>query len=204
MKKQVTTFFIVILICMLLIPNLIYSQLGVGIDKGIKVGLNMATLGGDDAEGPGVTLSSRTGISAGAFVVVNLAMISIRPEVLYTMKGTKFEVNSVEGTAKLDYVEVPVLLQYNLPLPGPISPSLFVGPALAFKLSAKQEVNGTETDIDSVKSTDLGLVIGAGITLNNMLTVDVRYVLGLSSLDDSPLEEDKKNQVISLMVGYMF
>jgi hypothetical protein len=202
MKKQITIFFIVTLVLMLLVPNLVYGQ--VGINKGIKVGLNLATLGGDDADTYG-SLSNRTGISAGGFVVLNLAVINIRPEILYTMKGVKAELNTVETTMKLDYLEIPVLLEYNLPLPGPVSPCIFAGPAFAFKLSAKAETGSQEVEMDSlIKSTDLGLVIGAGVTLNNMITVDVRYVLGLSSIDDSPVELDVKNQVISLMVGYMF
>jgi hypothetical protein len=202
MKKQITIFFIVTLVLMLLVPNLVYGQ--VGINKGIKVGLNLATLGGDDADTYG-SLSNRTGISAGGFVVLNLAVINIRPEILYTMKGVKAELNTVETTMKLDYLEIPVLLEYNLPLPGPVSPCIFAGPAFAFKLSAKAETGSQEVDMDSlVKSTDLGLVIGAGVTLNDMITFDVRYVLGLSSIDDSPAELDVKNQVISLMVGYMF
>ena len=208
MKKQMTLFFIVTLVFLLLSTNLIYSQ--VGINKGIKVGLNMATIAGDDNKIGGISPDSRMGFSAGGFIVLDLTVISIRPEILYTMKGACYEATvgnvKFDATLKLDYLEVPILLQYNLPLPGPVSPSLFAGPALAFNLSAKvvEETSDTEEDIEDVKSTDLGLVIGGGVVLNNKITLDVRLVMGLTSIDDSGADDDVKNQVISIMAGYMF
>jgi len=64
-----------------------------------------------------------------------------------------------------------------------------------------------EEDIDDVKSTDFGLVFGGGFDYEmgeGFLTFDARYALGLTSLDDSDLEEDIKNTGIMFMVGYGF
>ena len=204
MKKLLTILSIVTLVFLFLLPNLAFSQMG--ITKGVKVGLNLATVTGDDVDyvaGP-VTISpgTRTSFSVGGFVILNLpGMLKVRPEILYSMKGAKYDTPIGDATMKLDYLEVPVLLQYNL-IPGPISPNIFAGPALGIKLSAKGESpGGAEEDIDDVKSMDLGLVIGGGVILNDKFTVDLRFSLGLSTIDDSDNEADIKNQVISLMAG---
>ena len=62
-----------------------------------------------------------------------------------------------------------------------------------------------------MKSTDFGLVIGAGVDFGlgvpgtGKITLDVRYSLGLSTIADVEGEEvDIKNGAFSLMVGFSF
>jgi serine/threonine-protein kinase len=54
-----------------------------------------------------------------------------------------------------------------------------------------------------VKIMDFGLIFGAGVEFGK-ITVDARYNLGLTTIDDSEEEADVKNSVISIMVGYSF
>jgi len=101
------------------------------------------------------------------------------------------------------------------PSPGGVKPCLFAGPVLALKLSGKMKAEyageSEEEDIEDedMKSTDFGLVIGAGLDFGlgapgmGKLTVDIRYSLGLSTI--STFEgDDVKNGVFSLMVGFSF
>ena len=54
--------------------------------KGVKLGLSMATLTGEDSEG----LDSRIGLAGGAFVRVPIGeQLSIQPEVNYVQKGPR-------------------------------------------------------------------------------------------------------------------
>jgi len=187
--------------------------------KGLKAGLNIANLRGDDME----DWDSKMGFSAGGFITYSINdMFAIQPEVLFTMKGAKYEEEilgeTLKATTSLNYLEIPVLAKLSMPTQGSVKPNLFVGPSLAILLSAKGKVEyageSEEVDIkDDTKSIDLGLVFGGGVDFDlgpdkGKLTADVRYTLGLTSIDESPEEVggpyDVKNGVISLMVGYSF
>ena len=173
----------------------------VGLSKGIKGGLNFANFHGDDVDGN----SSRKALVVGGFVKINLLnIIAIQPEVLYSGKGSEFEVNSNKSTTKITYLEIPVLLRINAINAGVLHAGLIGGPSFAFTLSAKND----DTDIkDTIKSNDMGAVIGIGADIGAgviSLVGDVRYTMGLSSIDDSGADLDIKNGVFSVMLGIGF
>lgn len=195
--------FIVALILLLIIGFNTQSlaQAPVGISKGIKGGLNFANFRGDDVEGN----SSRKALVVGGFVKINLLnIIALQPEVLYSGKGAEFEVNSNKTTTKITYLEIPLLIRLNTINAGVLKAGLIAGPSFAFTLSAKSD----DTDIkNSIKSNDMGAVVGIGVDLGAgviSLTGDVRYTLGLNSIDDSGADLDIKNGVFSVMVGIGF
>jgi len=178
----------------------------VGISKGIKGGFNFANFRGSDVEGS----SSRKALVVGGFVKVNLlSIIAIQPEVLYSGKGAEFEENSTKATDKITYLEIPVLVRVNAINAGVLKAGLIGGPSFAFTLSAKRTIEASgqshEDDIKkSIKSNDVGAVVGIGVDLGAgviSLTGDVRYTMGLSSIDDSGADLDIKNGVFSVMVG---
>ena len=194
---------------------------------GSKGGLNLAKVSTDGFDFDGVVienLTSRTGLVAGAFGSFGIAEnLSIQTEVLFSQKGAKFDTSmtvqgitaDVELLFKLDYIEVPVLLKYSIPVQGSIRPNLFCGPALAIKSVSKLKVtasalgqSASETiDIEDVKSTDFGVVFGGGLDIvvgNGRIVLDGRYTLGMSSIDDSSDNEDIKNRAISVTAGYAF
>ncbi len=167
-----------------------------------KGGLNMGTIGGDDAEVFG-TPSYRTGFVAGAAFKLNLVVLTIQPEILYVQKGNVYKDVPlaaltglpIAGTAKLtnkaDYLEIPVLVKLS-PLPLPVvKPYVEAGASYAILLGAKMQVEyqgqSEEEDIkESVAKSDLSLIVGAGVDLSLGvfgLNVDVRYVHGLTKLD---------------------
>ena len=206
---------------MFLLPN---SSLASGIKGGFKIGASMAKLHGDDVEDLtdlfGEDQKSRIGFCAGGFITFNITdMFAIQPEVLYTMKGTKYEEEILGETLKvwikLNYLEIPVLVKIIVPTPGGVKPFLFAGPVLALKLSGKAKfeygAESEEEDIEDedIKSTDFGLVIGAGVDFGlgvpgtGKMTLDVRYSLGLSTISEFE-GDDVKNGVFSLMVGFSF
>jgi hypothetical protein len=139
-------------------------------------------------------------------------LFAIQPEAYYTMKGSTREIDNVQLTFSVDYIEVPVLLKLIIPLKGSnIRPSVFAGPSVSFNTTAKTkiEVDGEseEEDIDDVKSTEYGLVFGGGLGFmigKNELGFDIRYILGLSTLDDSDFNGDIKTTVISFNIYFGF
>ncbi len=183
------------------------AQMEIG--KGVMAGLNLANLGGDDVE----NVDTRTAFKVGGFVSFPVSeTVNIRPEVYYTMKGAtqKFDYmgTTVKLTYKLSYVEIPVLLRLNLPLENAsVLPGIFVGPALAIKtggkVKAEAEGQSEESDIEDMKSMDFGVVFGLGVNVSGFM-LDVRYNLGLTTIDDSADPDDVKNRVLSFNIGYGF
>jgi hypothetical protein len=204
---------------------------------GLKAGLNMASFGGDngDADFWEVELDKKMkmGFTAGGFVTYSITeMFAVQPEVFYTMKGVKYEGDDWTTTFTYNYLEIPVLAKFTIPTEGNISPNLFVGPALGINLSAKykEEYDGQteEGDVEDypfefggwpkAKSTDFGLVFGAGVDIgmpHSAITIDGRYTLGLTSNSEDyeweydgevieTCECDITNSVISFTVGYSF
>ncbi len=207
MKKRGTV--LIMLAALLFMTNGI-AQMQIG----PRAGLNIANLAGDDADFLGESLDSRTGFNGGIFFMYQFSdLFAIQPEAYYTMKGATLSINSVDLTISLDYIEVPVLLKLVIPVKGSnIRPSIFAGPSVGFNTTAKVKVEADgeseEEDIkEDVKSTDFGLVFGGGIGFmvgKNELGFDIRYILGLSSIDDSSDEVDLKNTAFSFNVYFGF
>jgi len=180
---------------------------------GLKAGANISNLIGDDA----IDTETKTGFAAGVFFMYQFStMFAIQPEIYYTMKGAT-EKQSISGvtvdfTYTLDYIEIPLLLKLLIPIQGSsINPAIFAGPAIGINTTAKfkAEAQGQtlEEDLEDVKSTDIGLVVGAGIGFpvgENELGFDLRYILGLTTIDDSADEFDIKNSVVNFNVYFGF
>ncbi len=179
----------------------IHAQ-GMTTELGVKGGVNFADFGGDDATG----VESRTRFVGGAYAGFGLSdLITIQPEVLFSMKGAESNDPSDPGEVKLDYIEIPVLFRVNVPVPNsPVRPHVFVGPAVSFETGCTLVVGGLEEDCESgsTKTTDFGAVFGGGVDFlvgGARVGLDVRYNLGLRSLDNSTSPDDVKNRVLSIM-----
>jgi hypothetical protein len=189
---------------------------------GVKGGLNIADVGGGDAPSTGET---KTGFIGGGFLELQFGNIfAVQPEVLYTMKGIENFSGTPDSEIKLSYIEVPVLLKVNVPIEGSnIRPNFYAGPVVAFEGSCKVTDPGTSVDDEDCDaaaaapafddepfetvSTDFGLVFGGGLDFligGAEVGADVRYTLGLTTIDDADDPDDIKNQVISFMVTVGF
>jgi hypothetical protein len=180
---------------------------------GPKAGLNIANLVGDDVEEFHLGEDSKTGFTGGIFFMYQFSnLFAIQPEVYYTMKGSTREIDNVQLTFSVDYIEVPVLLKLIIPVEGSnIRPSIFAGPSVGFNTTAKFKIEADgeseEEDVEDVKSTEFGLVFGGGVGFmigKNELGFDIRYILGLTTLDDSDFDGDIKNTVINFNIYFGF
>jgi hypothetical protein len=85
--------------------------------------------------------------------------------------------------------------------------SLELGPQIGFLVSAKAKSGGESEDVkDELKSTDVSLNFGAGYDITPNFMIGVRYSLGLTRLQDEifPGEDESKNSVFQISVGYKF
>ena len=204
MKKFFTLLFI-----LFVFVSLSQAQMQIG----PKAGLNISNISGNDAGSP----DSKTGFCGGLFFMYQFSnMFAVQPEAYYTMKGAK-EKESIEGytataTVSLDYIEVPILLKLVIPIQGSaVHPAIFAGPAVGFNTThkVKVEIEGqsAEDDIPDIKSTEFALVFGGGVGFpvgSNELGFDVRYILGLTTVDNSVESYDVKNNVINVNAYFGF
>jgi hypothetical protein len=163
---------------------------------GIKGGLNFAKVNESG-------LDNKTGIHAGAFLLVKASKIGIQPEIIFSRQGFTEPDPLGKFKTEIDYINIPIILKMYLAA----GINLQVGPQFGFVSSAKQEIPsvGGKTDMDIkefVKGTDLSLGLGLGWDLPFGLTIDGRYNLGLSKVNDDNGGDDIKNQVIQISVGY--
>jgi len=190
---------------------------------GVKAGVVMANMSGDGwdtiEEFDSVTIEKKflMGMAGGLFVEFPLGTsgVSLQPEFLYVMKGSKGETTEDGETytmkLKNDYIEVPVLIKYNFTSAGKASPFMFVGPVAAFNIGSKIMVEDPpaedstlgDKDVENAKGLDFGLTIGGGLGLamgqSGKLTFDLRYTIGLANVyedaDDSIDDSGKINLV---------
>jgi len=179
-----------------------------GLSFGLKGGINLSSASGDWAQGA----ESRSGIAGGGFITLGLLpSFAIQPEILYSQKGYKLSGDAAGvpwvGEYRINYVEVPVLAKFSFGVL--VKPYIVAGPYYATKISGswKETVGDTTTTgtMDYVKNSDLGFVLGAGISTPVKLSLDVRYSNSLSTIfveDIDGTTHDWKNSNISVMVGY--
>jgi predicted porin len=196
MNKIKTTIFVLALIGF---SNLALAQAQFAV--GIKGGLNFANI---DVKGTVATnYNNRTGYHGGAFALIKVASFGIQPELIFSKQGTKYSVNTTDYEANFDYINVPIMIKFYLPL----GLNLQAGPQFGFLTTAelKQKAGSVSTTQDAknfYKSNDTSISMGAGWDLPFGLTVDARYNLGLSKINAGTNNNDTKNQVFQVSVGY--
>lgn len=169
---------------------------------GLKGGPNFSNV--DTKSTAGENYNSRTGFHFGAFTLIKLTKIGVQPEILFSQQGTTVRVNSKDYNSNYTYINIPVMLKIYLAA----GLNLQLGPQFGFLTKAEREaptVTGTTTteDIkDELKGSDLSAGFGAGWDLPFGLTIDARYNLGLSKINDKSTSQDAKNQVFQVSLGY--
>lgn len=173
---------------------------------GVRGGVNMADITGDDAEG----LGTRNRFMGGAFYGIDWEDFGVRIDGLYVQKGAEGDFAAPDGDVhetiiRLDYLELPVLFMVGFPTGDEFAVNLFAGPTFGFNLKAEAEIpeHGETVEMD-VETFELGAAIGGGFEyiLSSMSFVaDLRYAMGGSSISD---EFDGKNSGVGVTVGVKF
>jgi len=172
---------------------------------GVLAGANFAKLTGDDLSSLG--LESRTGFVGGLSADFHLAPhVGLEVDGLYSQEGAA--ISNPDGTLKLDFVRVPVLLRYSFPTHTSVRPFVLLGPSLGFKVSCKATSDSDSENCDDtgtdVKSFDFAGTIGAGLGFKvgkQELSVQGRFNKGFTNIISGA---DAKTQNFSLMAGFTF
>lgn len=111
---------------------------------GIKGGVASSTVYGDAVADDSESL---TRFSAGASLELPVGpMVSIQPEVLFSLKGSRV-LGEDAGDMRLSYIEIPVLAKVSFGT-GAMRPSIFGGPAVAFKTGCEIEFVGASEAVE--------------------------------------------------------
>lgn len=196
---------------------------------GLIVAGTLASWSGNDAEILGEALSGTSsahsvlGYSLGAFLEIRLNnSFVLQPELYYTNKGCKYTGTltyddyddsysfDAEYLFKLNYIQVPVLIKIS-PLSKKMAPTFtaFAGPYLGFetgsiiklKVSYEGESESDKMDFEDIESTDLGVIVGAGLMFSSGLQFNVQYQKGLSKVIP---DADVYNSVYMATLGFTY
>jgi Outer membrane protein beta-barrel domain len=202
-----------------------------GVRFGFRAGLNVADLQGDAVQSfttlagyaPDGSISKqlRPGFYAGVFATLPLGPgFAIEPGITYAEKGAvlkgtlpfpalDFLNANVTGTARLAYIDVPVLAKVFI-TPGFY---LYAGPQASFLVSGKARVDASvlgfsayKQDFDvanQLRKVDFAAVGGLGYQFENGLGLSAGYDYGFTSLDSNNRFQ-AYNRVAKVGLSYSF
>lgn len=169
---------------------------------GAKAGANLVKVDGKSFKD-----EFRYGYHIGGFSEIVLTKdrkLSLQPEVLFSQYSTSLDsnfksvyqnvINSNQSHVKLNYLSIPILLNYKLI--GPIY--LQAGPA--FSVLMDQSRTFLQNGGDAFKKGDFSMIGGAQVKLAK-LYLSGRYVVGLANINDIDNKDKWKSQAIQLSVG---
>jgi hypothetical protein len=168
------------------------------VNIGIKGGVNVYNIKNSND----VKYDPRFGLHFGLLGHIHLnSRLALQPELVYSTQGAKTKIGSDNMMYNLDYINVPLLLQYMFDN----GFRLQAGPQLGFLIRAKTKVNDTTVDIkDELKPIDVGLSVGASYVFPPTgFGLDARYNFGLSSINKES-NVTSTNRGFQLGVFYIF
>jgi hypothetical protein len=167
-----------------------------GVSFGVKAGVNIASLTGDDTD----DLDGRTSFHVGGAVNIPVSeLFAVQPEVVYSAQGFTLSEEGMDITGKLDYINVPILADFTLAE----GFSLQGGPQVGFNITKEFEADGVSVEIEEVESVIFEAAVGAQYRLPIGLFFQARYVFGISNAS-SDSDFDIKNSVASVSAGWFF
>lgn len=197
---------------------------------GPQAAVNFSSASMDKDETEGMKKSMKPGFSVGVASEIQLSKsLTLRPSLNYMQKGVKMEgsgqteLGSYSGEMKvyMNYLELPVVLAYNITTPG--SRIYFgAGPSVGYGISGKSKANFTvtfpgfpsetqseeadtfkkeEEDGAGFKRLDVSANVIAGVQFNNGLFINAGGLFGLNNIG----AEDSKYRNIGgqLTVGFL-
>lgn len=176
---------------------------------GFHGGANFTRFGGSN-------LDRDTGLNVGASILWPLSeSFGLQIEASYSEKGTSGRNGPLRAKISLDYIDIPVLLRYALPLSGPVGVHLYGGTAISFEVDCSISASLGEimvssdcetNDLDFTTQTiDFGMMTGAGIdyTLSSgiNLVVDALWNFGVNNVAEDFLRARNRTFTVRTGVG---
>ena len=164
-----------------------------------------------------MSIADRPGLAVGfvggaEFEYQATDLLSLSFGTLYSQQGIKNNVDGVDGTVKMDYINMPVLLNFyvvkGLALKTGIQPGFEVNDKVKVTTSGTTVEMGLEKALKaagvdcSVKSVDFAIPFGLSYEYRNF-QVDARYNLSLTKAVEAD-GESARHSVFQITLGYKF
>ena len=169
---------------------------------GVKGGLNGANgiIANDEDNNQ---VDGRIGIHAGFFMEVPISpKVSFQPELVYSMQGDGVKYGRTTFTMKIDYINLPLIFKINV---WQQRLSIDVGLQLGYMISAKISGGGETDDLSDyydLNKFDASFGLGMSYKLTDKFDLALRVNIGATNVIKD--EEDNRNMVFQLGVGYKF
>jgi hypothetical protein len=165
---------------------------------GLRGGLNLSDIHATETN----SLNTRASVFIGGLAHIHLSKtFAIQPELDYSCQGATQNTDGGDVTWRLNYVNVPVLLQYMFDNGFRIQ----TGPQLGLLASAKRKAGGNINDIGNNFTTgDFSWSLGAGYLTQSGLGFDVRYNLGINNINNTGSADKMQNRVFQAGLFYQF
>jgi hypothetical protein len=180
------------------------------IEFGAQVAPTIVNLGGEDASGELVKVAPRLSFAVGGVFGVRIhELIAARSELVLIRKGSDTEIDGMRlRTYMFDYIQVPLLVQFDIPLRHRIRPYVSGGVGMSWLLDARsKEEDGSIRERDNIRSTDIGVLLGGGAAVPfswGILSLELRYDHGLVTIDDAGDGDIVQTRAFSFLLGYRF
>lgn len=173
-----------------------------------KVGLNVATMTNDD------DAKVRVAFVGGLELEYNVASnFSFSFGALYSQQGCKGKSEGYDATIKMDYINVPLMINYylsdGLALKAGIQPGFLINDKVKVSANGVSAEVGIEESLHAagidakLNSMDLSIPIGISYKFNN-IQLDARYNWGMTKIIKGSGIEPSKNSVFEFSIGYVF
>jgi hypothetical protein len=163
---------------------------------GLKAGINASTLNVKNQD----VFEYKLGVHAGGLAHIHLTQhLALQPEILYSNQGGK--VRNADVKHHVNYISVPVLAQLMFG----DGFRLQAGPQVSFLTGAKrQDENNNKLNIkQSYEAVDFSIAAGLSFVSSSGLGADVRWLFGLTNINDVPPRTPTKNSMGQLGVFYL-
>lgn len=185
-----------VLIITLSISTIGFAQFGFG----VKAGANIAKIDGKSFED-----EFAYGYLAGAYVEVGKGKISFQPELIFSQTQAKVDSNfqviyqgafnaASDGEVKLNYLSVPLVLNYNL------GKSLRLQAGPQFGILMDNDKTLFQNGQSAFDKGDLSMLGGAELKFSRF-RITGRYVVGLNNINDIDDKDQWKSQAIQVSLG---
>ena len=171
-----------------------------------KVGFNFATMTNDN------DASTRTAFTLGGeFGYVATPKVTLSFGAMYSQQGCKGKTDGINGTIKMDYINLPVVAACKVT--DNLSVKVGLQPGFLVNDKVKVNANGVTAEVGledsyraagmnvSLNKFDLSIPVGISYDFDN-IQVDLRYNAGLTKILSAPNGEGTKNSVVQITVGY--
>lgn len=191
---------LILMAAMVLASAATYAQHAVGtMTFQPKVGVNIADL--TEADGSDVRIGLAAGVE-GEYQASDI--FSISAGLIYSMQGCKGDIAGVDGTLKLDYINIPILA--NVYVVKGLAVKLGIQPG--FNVNDKIKLSSGSSSVETsfkeagleVNSFDFSIPVGMSYEFNNVV-LDARYNWGVTKVFEG---SDSKNSVFQITLGYKF